>query len=219
MKVACIIPCDKYRRVLVCKIGKPHPMFDYWVFAGGKQDESETLLDALHRETEEELNLKIGCRKIIHLISLSSGIKELGLDSIDYYFVEVSDEEKASMIICDREFSDHKWLTYRELAEFKELKSSHIPAILEVLNDPKNALEVINGFGPLTLNNGNKKDYVCQSEIRNITTLRSTFEQTGPGTMVAGQWECIAVLQQLYENPNTNKKKWIDIPSEWKILD
>lgn len=90
-----------------------------WAFPGGKAERGERLIDVLRREAKEEAGLE-----------LEAGDHKIFLK--DYTFVRPDDQNVIGMsflvratsdaVVLGRDFSEFKWITPAELAQFDHIE-------------------------------------------------------------------------------------------------
>ena len=107
-------------------------MGGYWVFPGGKAEPDECEYDTAQRELQEEVGLDIDFTG-----QMTEFMKVICHDWIaTYYTFVIGEHDVNKMIICSREFSEHKWVTLSELKHIisTDKCSSHFGPLLVKLN-------------------------------------------------------------------------------------
>ena len=119
-------------KLLVCKMADKanNPECSlHWLFPGGKYDKEEGdkhYFDTLKREVKEELSLTLPDDRYTGLTILTDSKWKAV-----YYIAHITKEEFDSIVVCPREFIDHKWMTLDEALSISEPKSHHIEELIK----------------------------------------------------------------------------------------
>ena len=131
--VACII--DDQERVLLTR-RCIEPFCGQWVMPGGKVDHGEPLLEALHREVQEEVNLKV------HIEGLLDVYEHVALgDNNDHYVILYYRAHPLTFDLQpnDQEVTEADWVPAEQLATYNMTPGTrHILALVYpgALQDP-----------------------------------------------------------------------------------
>ena len=117
----------KKNKILTTKrpAGKPFP--NYWEFPGGKLERGESFYDAIIRELEEELGIKVKSKdlSIIDNVSHSYELNSVVVMAVFYI-------RKWTGIVKAKEGQQIQWLTAADLSKVKFLEGSK--TILDKIN-------------------------------------------------------------------------------------
>jgi len=131
--VACII--DDQKRVLLTR-GCIEPFCGQWVMPGGKVDHGEPLLEALHREVNEEVGLEI------HIDGLLDVYEHVALgDNNDHYVILYYQAHPLTfdLVPNNQEVTEADWVPANQLATYNMTPGTrHILALVypDTLQDP-----------------------------------------------------------------------------------
>ncbi|MBE6452860.1 MAG: (deoxy)nucleoside triphosphate pyrophosphohydrolase [Alphaproteobacteria bacterium] len=98
--------------VFIAKRPEGKSLAHHWEFPGGKQENNETLPEALKRELQEELNINVS---IGDFFVSSSYQYDFGVIEIYSYFVDVPE----NMEINSNEHEEVKWVKIRDMENYK----------------------------------------------------------------------------------------------------
>ena len=107
--IACIAYKDK--KILIAHRNNSGQMANRWEFPGGKVDEGETEIEAIHREMKEEFDVDVQVKK---KIATSCFVHNEKKSLLEVYLVELSHDgidKKYSLT----EHSEYKWVDYKEI--------------------------------------------------------------------------------------------------------
>lgn len=104
---------NKYNEVLIAKRPYGKSFAGYWEFPGGKVEPGENQLDALCRELEEEVNLKLNpyCFEHLHYAEYHRGKNVLTLD----FFTAQTEMPDVS----GREGQELRWIKIEDLPAYR----------------------------------------------------------------------------------------------------
>ena len=129
MKIVFVSSCIllKKNKILITKrpTGKPFP--HYWEFPGGKLERGESFYDAIIRELEEELGIKVKSKdlSIIDNVSHSYELNSIVIMAVFYM-------RKWTGIVKAKENQQIQWLAAADLCKVKFLEGSK--TILDKIN-------------------------------------------------------------------------------------
>lgn len=107
--IACIAYKDK--KILIAHRNNSGQMANRWEFPGGKVDEGETEIEAIHREMKEEFDVDV---QVKEKIATSCFVHNEKKSLLEVYLVELSHDginKKYSLT----EHSEYKWVDYKEI--------------------------------------------------------------------------------------------------------
>lgn len=107
--IACIVYKDK--KILIAHRNNSGQMANRWEFPGGKVDEGETEIEAIHREMKEEFDVDV---QVKEKITTSYFVHNEKKSLLEVYLVELSHDgidKKYSLT----EHSEYKWVDYKEI--------------------------------------------------------------------------------------------------------
>lgn len=107
--IACIVYKDK--KILIAHRNNSGQMANRWEFPGGKVDEGETEIEAIHREMKEEFDVDV---QVKEKIATSCFVHNEKKSLLEVYLVELSHDgidKKYSLT----EHSEYKWVDYKEI--------------------------------------------------------------------------------------------------------
>lgn len=107
--IACIAYKDK--KILIAHRNNSGQMANRWEFPGGKVDEGETEIEAIHREMKEEFDVDV---QVKEKIATSYFVHNEKKSLLEVYLVELSHDgidKKYSLT----EHSEYKWVDYKEI--------------------------------------------------------------------------------------------------------
>lgn len=107
--IACIAYKDK--KILIAHRNNSGQMANRWEFPGGKVDEGETEIEAIHREMKEEFDVDV---QVKEKITTSYFVHNEKKSLLEVYLVELSHDgidKKYSLT----EHSEYKWVDYKEI--------------------------------------------------------------------------------------------------------
>lgn len=107
--IACIAYKDK--KILIAHRNNSGQMANRWEFPGGKVDEGETEIEAIHREMKEEFDVDV---QVKEKITTSCFVHNEKKSLLEVYLVELSHDgidKKYSLT----EHSEYKWVDYKEI--------------------------------------------------------------------------------------------------------
>ena len=107
--IACIAYKDK--KILIAHRNNSGQMANRWEFPGGKVDEGETEIEAIHREMKEEFDVDV---QVKEKIASSCFVHNEKKSLLEVYLVELSHDgidKKYSLT----EHSEYKWVDYKEI--------------------------------------------------------------------------------------------------------
>ena len=129
MKIVFVSSCIllKKNKILITKrpTGKPFP--HYWEFPGGKLEKGESFYDAIIRELEEELGIKVKSKDLSIIDNVSHSYE---LNSV--VIMAVFCIRKWTGIVEAKEGQQIQWLTAVDLCKVKFLEGSK--TILDKIN-------------------------------------------------------------------------------------
>ena len=129
MKIVFVSSCIllKKKKILITKrpTGKPFP--HYWEFPGGKLERGESFYDAIIRELEEELGIKVKSKDLSIIDNVSHSYE---LNSI--VIMAVFCMRKWTGIVKAKENQQIQWLAAADLCKVKFLEGSK--TILDKIN-------------------------------------------------------------------------------------
>lgn len=117
MKVAIAIIVDNNNRILITQRPAHVSHGGFWEFPGGKLEGSETPLEALKREINEEVGLTIVDAKYLTTIEETYNAKPTTL--LVYYV----DNFDGTAVCCESQL-DLKWITCNELCHYQFPKAN-----------------------------------------------------------------------------------------------
>lgn len=116
-KVVLIVLYDHERRFLLQHRSKDARLCPgYWAFFGGSVEERETPLEAIHRETLEEINLKLKTPQLI----IELDFKEGNVSCFIYVYMEAFNSDKSVLRL--QEGQGFGWFKESEMANLKMLE-------------------------------------------------------------------------------------------------
>tara|TARA_B110000495_G_C22591410_1_gene354434 strand:+ start:180 stop:596 length:417 start_codon:yes stop_codon:yes gene_type:complete len=123
---SCCILLQK-NKILTTKRPVGKPFFNYWEFPGGKLEKGESFYDAIIRELEEELGIKVKSEdlSIIDNVSHSYELNSVVVMAVFYI-------RKWTGIVKAKEGQQIQWLTAADLSKVKFLEGSK--TILDKIN-------------------------------------------------------------------------------------
>ena len=129
MKIVLVSSCIllKKNKILTTKRPAGKPFSNYWEFPGGKLEKGESFYDAIIRELEEELGIKVKSKdlSIIDNVSHSYELNSVVIMAVFYI-------RKWTGIVKAKEGQQIQWLTAADLSKVKFLEGSK--TILDKIN-------------------------------------------------------------------------------------
>ena len=129
MKIVLVSSCIllKKNKILTTKRPAGKPFSNYWEFPGGKLEKEESFYDAIIRELEEELGIKVKSEdlSIIDNVSHSYELNSVVVMAVFYI-------RKWTGIVKAKEGQQIQWLTAADLSKVKFLEGSK--TILDKIN-------------------------------------------------------------------------------------
>ena len=129
MKIVFVSSCIllKKNKILTTKRPAGKPFSNYWEFPGGKLERGESSYDAIIRELEEELGIKVKSKdlSVIDNISHSYELNSVVIMAVFYI-------RKWTGIVKAKEGQQIQWLTAADLRKVKFLEGSK--TILDKIN-------------------------------------------------------------------------------------
>ena len=123
---SCCILLQK-NKILTTKRPVGKPFFNYWEFPGGKLEKGESFYDAIIRELEEELGIKVKSKDLSIIDNVSHSYE---LNSV--VIMAVFCIRKWTGIVEAKEGQQIQWLTAVDLCKVKFLEGSK--TILDKIN-------------------------------------------------------------------------------------
>jgi len=129
VKIVLVSSCIllKKNKILTTKRPAGKPFSNYWEFPGGKLEKEESFYDAIIRELEEELGIKVKSEdlSIIDNVSHSYELNSVVVMAVFYI-------RKWTGIVKAKEGQQIQWLTAADLSKVKFLEGSK--TILDKIN-------------------------------------------------------------------------------------
>ncbi|MDB4023313.1 (deoxy)nucleoside triphosphate pyrophosphohydrolase [Pelagibacteraceae bacterium] len=129
MKIVFVSSCIllKKKKILITKRPAGKPFSNYWEFPGGKLEKGESFYDAIIRELEEELGIKVKSEdlSIIDNVSYSYELNSIVVMAVFYI-------RNWTGIVKAKEGQQIQWLTATDLHKVKFLEGSK--TILDKIN-------------------------------------------------------------------------------------
>lgn len=107
--IACIAYKDK--KILIAHRNNSGQMANRWEFPGGKVDEGETEIEAIHREMKEEFDVDV---QVKEKITTSYFVHNEKKSLLEVYLVELSHDGIDKKYYLT-EHSEYKWVDYKEI--------------------------------------------------------------------------------------------------------
>ena len=129
MKIVFVSSCIllKKKKILITKRPVGKPFSNYWEFPGGKLERGESFYDAIIRELEEELGIKVKSKDLTIIDNVSHSYE---LNSI--VIMAVFCMRKWTGIVKAKENQQIQWLAAADLCKVKFLEGSK--TILDKIN-------------------------------------------------------------------------------------
>ena len=129
MKIVLVSSCIllKKNKILTTKRPAGKPFSNYWEFPGGKLERGESFYDAIIRELEEELGIKVKSKDLSVIDNISHSYELNSVVIIAVFYIR-----KWTGIVKAKEGQQIQWLTAADLSKVKFLEGSK--TILDKIN-------------------------------------------------------------------------------------